>query len=296
MQKELDGQKTKANGSQKKNDVLKKLKSQGEEPIEYIIAYGLTEHESFTDENALISLFKISDEHGYQFGQFTNAVLGHGTKEQQEAQKKFLKRSGTVTQIEQSLYPETVDVADLNLAETLVISINPSTHKQKDYQNYLGEKHAIIHDDDWLDHFNSKEIQLRSLGKWSVGKDGAKKQYKYLVAVSHVGHSIAGAFELKKRPKEIEYITAKGQHRVRISCLNPDTAYKEVQQKAYESYEPTETIKDKNGNEIALTATNHDGTRNIKKLVWMKDGRDGINFTQSGIMSEKWTDPTKKKS
>lgn len=143
MKGELDGNK-KANGSQKKNDVLKELVSQGEEPIKYppikyIIAYGLTKDEAFTAENALISLFKISDEHRYQFGPFTNAVLGHGTKEQQEAQKKFLKRSGTVTQIEQSLYPETVNVADLNLAETLVISINPSTRKQKDYQNYLGE-------------------------------------------------------------------------------------------------------------------------------------------------------------
>lgn len=114
--------------------------------------------------------------------------------------------------------------------------------------------------------------------------------------MSHGAHSIVGAFELKKEQKILECKTAKGQQRVRISWLNPKTAYQEVQQQTSEAYELTETIKDKNGNEIALTATNHDGTPNIKKLVWMKDGRDGINFTQSGIMSEKWTDPTKKKS
>ena len=172
--------------AQKNSEKIERINAVGEALQHVIIKWGLTEHEAFMCESALINLLEFSKNAVIE--KLTNAVDGHASEAEKTSLAEDKTKARTLEQFRDEVAIKTIDVSEIQ-ANVVFIKIN--THyeqcRDKDPQKEL------------------KNVKEPARAMWKIGEDKRphiqyifalyKQQVKGIFKVEQVSDDIASEWE-----------------------------------------------------------------------------------------------------
>ena len=181
-----DDESNNINKPQKNSEKIERIRAAGDNLQHVIIKWGLTEHEAFMCESALINLLKFSKDAVIE--KLTNAVDGHASDAEKTSMAGDKTQARTLEQFCNEVAIKTIDISEIQ-ANVVFIKIN--THyeqcRDKDLQKEL------------------KNVKETARAMWEIGKDRKphiqyifalyKQQVKGIFKVEQVSDDVASEWE-----------------------------------------------------------------------------------------------------